>query len=135
MCPACGREFRRAQQGHVCEPLMPLAERLKTLDANQRAICEALLARLPTIGDVLVEPVRVGFFLKHGTTFASLRLRKAGIRLLVMLPRQLDHPRLSSTRSLGGTGRIPHSTTLKSPADVNDDVMSWLAESYVSSEM
>ena len=50
---------------------------------------------LPRIGDVQVEPVRVGFFLKRGRMFASLRLRKAGMRLLIMLPRRIDHARLT----------------------------------------
>ncbi len=112
---------------------MSLEDRLASLTPLQRAICEAILARLPEIGDVLVEPVRVGFFLKHGSTFASLRLRQSGIRLLVMLPRRLDHPRLSYTRSYSSSGRMPHATTLRSASEVDGDVVRWLAESYVSS--
>ncbi len=134
-CPACGREFRRQNQGHSCDPAMSLDDRLDTLTPLQREICEAILARLPEVGDVLVEPVRVGFFLKHGRTFSSLRLRKSGIRLLIMLPRTLDHPRLTYSRSSQSPTRIAHSTTLKSATEVDDDVMRWLAESYASSEM
>lgn len=114
---------------------MALGERLDALTPLQREICEAVLSRLPEVGDVHVEPVRVGFFLKHGRTFSSLRLRRAGIRLLIMLPRRLDHPRLSSSRSNQSPGRIAHSTTLRSAAEVDNDVMRWLAESYASSEM
>lgn len=114
---------------------MSLDERLDTLTPLQRDICEALLARLPEVGDVHVEPVRVGFFLKHGRTFASLRLRKSGMRLYVMLPRRLDHPRLTATRSDRSSSRVGHATTLKSAEDIDDDVIRWLAESYASSEM
>jgi len=121
-------------QSHSCDPLMTLDERLALLDSNQRAICEALLARLPEIGDVQVEPVRVGLFLKHGSVFASLRMRRAGMRLLFMLPRPLEHPRLSYPRVRRGTTRIPHSTTLVGPKDVDDVAMSWLAESYARSD-
>ncbi len=114
---------------------MSLDERLASLDPNQRAICEAVLKLLPRIGDVQVEPVRVGLFLKRGSTFASLRLRRAGMRLLVMLPRVLDHPRLSSSRpGRRAASRIPHATTLRTPADVDTDVRSWLAESYASTQ-
>jgi hypothetical protein len=113
---------------------MSLDERLDTLTPIQRAICEAIHARLPEIGDVLFEPVRVGFFLKHGRTFASLRLRRSGMRLYVMLPRLLDHPRLSSSRGDRGSSRVGHATTLKAATDVDDDVMRWLAEAYASSE-
>ena len=134
-CLACGREFGRQNQGHTCEPALSLGERLDTLTPLQREICEAVLARLPEVGDVLVEPVRVGFFLKHGRTFSSLRLRQSGIRLLIMLPRRLEHPRLSSSRSSQSPGRVAHSTTLRAAAEVDDDVMRWLAESYASSEM
>jgi hypothetical protein len=113
---------------------MSLQERLASLDPNQRAICEAALKMLPRIGNVQVEPVRIGLFLKRGSKFASLRLRRCGIRLLVMLPRVLDHPRLSGSRSKTRMPtRIPHATTLRSPADVDADVRSWLAESYASS--
>jgi GT2 family glycosyltransferase len=114
---------------------MSLEDRLASLTPSQRAICEAILARLPEVGDVNVEPVRVGFFLKHGSTFASLRLRRDGIRLLIMLPRRLDHPRLSSSRSSSSSGRMPHATTLHSTAEVDDDVVRWLAESFASSEL
>jgi hypothetical protein len=115
---------------------MSLDDRLDALNPNQRAICEAILRLLPRIGDVHVEPVNVGFFLKHGPTFASLRLRRKGIRLLIMLPRPHDHPRLSySRRDVSRPGRIAHATTLQSAAEVDADVRSWLAESYASSEV
>ena len=114
---------------------MSLEERLEALDPNQRAICEAVLKILPRIGDVHVEPVRVGIFLKHGRTFASLRMRRAGMRLLVMLPRPLDDPRLSYSRRADGTSRVAHATTLRSAAEVDGDVRSWLAESYASSQV
>jgi hypothetical protein len=114
---------------------MSLEERLVLLDANQRAICEGVLEMLPRIGDVLVEPVRVGLFLKRGRTFASLRLRRAGMRLLVMLPRRVDHPRLSSSKPGRGSSRVAHATTLRSAAEVDEDVAGWLAESYASSEV
>ncbi|MBI5290110.1 MAG: hypothetical protein HY873_14140 [Chloroflexi bacterium] len=113
---------------------MTLDERLASLDPNQRAICGAVLKLLPRIGEVQVEPVRVGLFLKHGSVFASLRLRRAGMRLLVMLPRPLDHPRLSHPRISRGSSRIPHSTTLRGREDVDNTVMSWLAESYASTD-
>jgi hypothetical protein len=112
---------------------MSLDDRLASLTPIQRAICESILARLPEVGDVNVEPVRVGFFLKHGSTFASLRLRRDGMRLLIMLPRRLDHARLSAPRSSSSPVRVPHATTLRSTAEVDDDIMRWLAESYASS--
>jgi hypothetical protein len=113
---------------------MSLDDRLDALDPNQRAICEEVLKMLPRIGDVHVEPVNVGFFLKHGRTFASLRMRRAGMRLLIMLPRPLDHPRLSySRRRMDASSRIAHATTLRSASEVDGDLRAWLAESYASS--
>ena len=112
---------------------MSLEERLGLLTPVQREICEAILACLPRVGDVHVEPVRVGFFLKHGRIFASLRLRRDGMRLLVMLPRRLDHARLSTSRSNQSPSRIAHATTLRHPSEVDRDVVRWLAESYASS--
>jgi hypothetical protein len=113
---------------------MSLEERLEKLTPLQREICEAVLAALPRIGDVNVEPVRVGFFLKHGATFATLRMRRAGMRLWVGLPRIVGHPRLSHDRPGRGSTRTGHATTLRSAAEVDEDVVRWLAESYASSE-
>jgi hypothetical protein len=112
---------------------MSLDDRLSSLTPLQREICEAVLAMLPTIGDVRVEPVRVGLFLKHGRVFASLRLRQAGMRLLILLPRRLDHPRLSYSRSDSSPSRVAHGTTFRDASEVDDDVRRWLAESYESS--
>jgi|CXWL01.1.fsa_nt_gi hypothetical protein len=131
-CPACGREFRRTGQSHTCDPVTSLEDRLALLTPLQREICEAILALLPQVGDVKVEPVRVGLFLKHGRTFASLRLRRAGMRLLIMLPRRLDHPRLAYSKS-NSTSNIAHGITLRAASDVDADVQRWLAESYASS--
>ena len=133
ICPACGREFRRTGQSHTCDPVTSLEDRLALLTPLQREICEAVLALLPNIGDVKVEPVRVGLFLKHGRIFASLRLRQSGMRLLILLPRRLDHPRLTYSKSNSSPSRIAHGTTLRTPSDVDADVMRWLAESYASS--
>ena len=124
-CPACGRLFAHTNQGHTCDPL-------SSLTPDQRAICEAVLRLLPKIGPVHVEPVKVGFFLKRGSTFASLRMRRAGMRLSIMLPRPLDHPRLSHPRAGRSSSRIHHWTLLRSAKDVDRDVRAWLAESYAS---
>jgi hypothetical protein len=131
-CPACGRLFAHTNQGHTCDPLMTLDDRLSSLTPEQRAISEAVLRLLPKIGPVHVEPVKVGFFLKRGSTFASLRMRRAGMRLSIMLPRPLDHPRLSHPRVSRPSTRIHHWTLLRSPKDVDREVRAWLAESYAS---
>ena len=46
------------------------------------------------------------------------------------LPRRIDHPKIAR-KPIDTGSRIYHVVNLRTPADLDDDVKGWLAESYV----
>jgi hypothetical protein len=132
-CPSCHRRFGRTRQGHECAPAMTLEEYFETGPEHERPICEAVLAFVESLGPVHVEPVSVGIFLKRATTFAQLRPMTKWVALSFVLPRKLDHPRLAR-KVYSSQSSHYHVVNLRSPADVDDEVRTWLTEAYLASE-
>jgi hypothetical protein len=127
-CPACGRSFGKRGQSHVCAPTIPVGEYLGRLDEDKRACCEAVLAFLEQMDDVIVEAAEVGLLIKRGSTFAELRPKRGRMQMSVTLRRPLEHPRIRRSAQYGR--RFYHLIDLRLPEDFDDEVRSWLAESY-----
>jgi hypothetical protein len=128
-CPACEREFGRTHQSHVCVPGGTVDECFAGRPPVQRAIYDALMAHLDTLGPVHVDAVRVGVFLKHERKLAEVRPRARSLSLALVLPRPVDDPRIAR-RLPGSGGRIWHMLKLTAVADVDDRVRDWLTEAY-----
>ena len=100
---------------------------------RERPIFEAVVAHLETLGDVVVEPVSVGIFLKRSRGFAELRPKVNWVELSFGLSRTIDHPRIARViRS--SANRSYHFVKLREPDDVDDDVRNWLSEAYLALE-
>jgi hypothetical protein len=124
-CPECKRPFGRKGQSHVCEPGL-------TIDPEFREIHERVAAILEEMGPVVIEPVEVGIFFKKRGVFVELRPRKSGgWDLTFVLPRRLDHPRITRRTRMSKKGeRTSHALVVHSHDDIDDDVQEWLAEAY-----
>ena len=131
-CPACDRQFRRANQSHECAPAMTLDEYFATGPERERPIFEAVMAHLATVGPVHVEPVSVGIFLKKASTFAELRPKTKWVALSFSLGRTVRSPKIVNKVQQWG-GSFYHVANLTGPEDVDDDVRSWLTEAYLRS--
>lgn len=131
-CPECGRRFGRAKQSHDCAPAMSLDEYFSTGHSRERAVFEAVMAHLDSVGPVHVEPVSVGIFLKRGRTFAQLRPKQNWVALSFILQRIVDHP-LMGRKVQGDGARYHHVVNLKDADDIDDDIRQWLTESYADS--
>ena len=130
-CPACGREFGRQQQSHVCVPAMPLADYLASQRPELRPVYQAVLDRVDAFGPVVVEPVGVGILLKSRRTFAELRPRRGRIACSVVLSRTLEHPRVvRMMRTSPKSPRRAYFVDLRSVDDVDEELVEWLRESY-----
>ena len=128
-CPACDREFGRANQSHMCAPALPVDDYFATRPPRDRAIFDAVLACLNELGEVHVEAVGVGILFKRTRTFAELRPRRDGLTLSVLLSRRSEHPRV--TRIVGTSGqRRAHFIPLRGADAIDTEVRAWLAESY-----
>lgn len=131
-CPECGRRFARAGQGHECAPAITLDEYFSTGPDRERPIFEAVMAHLDTVGPVHIEPVSVGIFLKRARSFAQLRPMTRWQALSFSLPRLVNH-RLITRRPIPNAGRYHHVVNLSEPADLDEEICSWLTEAYLDS--
>jgi len=129
-CPDCGRKFGRNRQSHECAPAMSVEEYFSTGPAHERPVFEAVMAHLDGLGDVHVEPVSVGIFLKHGRRFAELRPMQEWVALSFSLRRRVSHP-LILRKPIAYHGRQWHTANVRTPDDVDDDIRAWLTEAYL----
>ncbi|MBV8985388.1 MAG: hypothetical protein JO248_13205 [Acidimicrobiia bacterium] len=129
-CPECKRQFGRPKQSHECAPAMSIEEYFSTGPVHERPVFEAVAAHLDTLGDVHVEPVSVGIFLKHGRRFAELRPMQKWVGLSFSLRHEVSH-RLIVRKPIAYHGRYWHTANVRSADDVDDEVKQWLTEAYL----
>ncbi len=129
-CPACGREFGRTRQSHVCAPAMTLEQYFETRPAYEREVFEAVKAHLETVGPVYIEPVGVGILIKKSRTIIELRPRQRWVAVSFVLDRLVEHPRI--TRTIRAGLRHYHAVRATAAADIDETVSAWLTESYHS---
>jgi len=111
---------------------MSVEEYFSTGPAHERAIFEAVMTHVATLGPVHVEPVSVGIFLKRAQTFAQLRPRDRWVALSFSLPRVVRHERIVR-KVVEYHGRHFHVANLRSPDDLDDRLRAWLTEAYLNS--
>lgn len=111
---------------------MSLEEYFATGPERERPIFEAVLEHLQSVGPVHVEPVSVGIFLKRARTVAELRPMTKWVALGFPLSTVVDDPRIARRVKISGN-RTWYVVNLREPADVDDQVRSWLTEAYLSS--
>ena len=110
---------------------MTVDEYFSDQPAEFREVHERVARYLEEMGPVVIEPVEVGVFFKKRGTFASLRPRKKGFALSFVLPRRLDHPRITRRTPMSKKGdRTSNALVVQQAADVDDQVLEWLAEAY-----
>ena len=132
-CPDCHRRFGRRGQSHECAPAMTLDDYFGTGPARERPIFDKVIADLETLGDVHVEPVSVGIFLKRSRGFAQLRPKVNWIELSFGLGRRVEHPKITRIMRASNV-RTYHCVRLREPSDVDADVRDWLTEAYFAVE-
>ena len=128
-CPECGRLFARRRQTHECSPAITLGAYFRTAEAWERAVFEAVYAHLSSLGEVTVEPVAVGIFLKGTGSFAELRPMRRWSALSWPMPRRLTHPRIARKPYAAGV-RWFHVVNLSSADQVDDQIRDWLTEGW-----
>lgn len=131
-CPECERRFLRVGQGHECQPAMSLEEYFSTGPERERPIFEAVMAHLDTLGPVHVEPLSVGIYLKRAQMFANLAPMTQWVALGFLLPSVAHGPQISR-KVTGSPGRYYHVANIRSPDDLDDQILDWLTESYLTS--
>lgn len=131
VCSECGRRFGRAGQSHECSPALRLDDYFATADERERPVFDAVLAHLHSLGDVHVEPVAVGIFIKRDGSFVELRPMTKWVALSFPFPRRIQSARIARKPVLAGA-RWYHVVNLLDSNEVNDEVRDWLTEAWHS---
>jgi len=130
LCPACGREFGRRRQSHVCVPGNSVDETFAGRPAWQRETFDVIMRHIDALGPVHSDAVGVGVFLKRRQKFAEVRPLARSLALWLALERRVSHPRIAR-RPVGSGGRIWHMLSLTAPAQVDDGVHALLTEAFM----
>ena len=132
-CPACGRPFANTNQPHSCGHYT-VEQFLTGRSDQERALYDAFSTAVHACGDVTAAPAktRVGF--QARMIFASVnRLKKNALHAHVVLTRELRSQRFDKVEEL--TARcFVHHFVVRSKAEIDDEVRSWLAEAYETGE-
>ncbi len=119
------------KQGHECAPAMLLEDYFSTGPPFERPVFDAVMAGLHDIGEIHVEPVSVGIFLKRSRTFAELRPMTRWVAASFSLERTLPSPRIARKVLESGRRRY-HVVNVRDPEDVDDELIEWLTEAYLA---
>ncbi len=111
---------------------MSLEEYFSTGPPHEMPVCEAVLGYIESMGDVHVEPLSVGIFLKKAQIFAELRPMQKWVALSFGLSSRVDHPTITR-KVMPYSGRYYHVFNLRTPEDFDDRIRAWLTESYLES--
>jgi hypothetical protein len=111
---------------------MSLEEYFSTGPAHERGVFEAVMQHLDTVGEVHVEPVSVGIFLKRARTFCELRPMQHWVALSVSLRHPVTH-RTLVRKVMPYGGRYFHIFNIRERSDIDDQMKAWLTEAYLDS--
>lgn len=127
--PRCDREFARANQSHTCLPGCTVDTVFSPRRADFRAIYDAIVDHLHTLGPVHEDAVSVGVFLNTDRKLAEVRPWSADILLYLYLPLPVHDPRIK--RIIGvGSSRVVHRLILRDPAAVDEFVRELLTRAF-----
>jgi hypothetical protein len=109
--------------------LVPLEQHFEGRNRSVRETFDGLLAAVREIGPVTVLPERTRIALHVRMSFVALFPRQRWLDGHVVLARRLESPRFRRIDTYSPRN-VVHLFRLVGPADVDDEVRSWLAEAY-----
>jgi hypothetical protein len=107
-----------------------MEEYLTSQPAEHRAIYVKALAVLQRLGELDIDPVKVGLLIKSGFTFCELRPKRDGVELSIKLSRPLQSPRFRRIIQLSAH-RAAYVLRLKAAKEIDRELVGWLTEAYV----
>jgi hypothetical protein len=98
-------------------------------DPIVREIYERVLEVIRRIGSVIEEPKKTSIHLVNSSALAGVATRKDSLILTLKSDRKLTSPRIHKSEQVSA-GRFHHEVKLRSPADIDSEVIGWLREAY-----
>ena len=128
VCPTCGRRFRHANQWHSCQ-VTAESDHFDGKPAILRETYDALIAAMrERCPDVRVDSINTNIHFFRTYNFAGISIRNDRLNLGFQLAHPLANPRIVRSQPLG-SNRVAHRVELRKPADVDSQLLDWLAES------
>ena len=128
-CGRCGRAFANRNQSHACAGLVPLDRHFVGAAPSVRATFDRVLAVVRELGPVTVLPEKTRIALQVRMSFAAFVPRQRWLDGHVVLARRVDSTRFRRIDTYSPRN-VVHLFRLADPAEVDDEVRSWLAEAY-----
>ena len=128
ICPNCKKEFRNKNQAHSCAKV-DLKDHLKNKSPQVIATFDKLMRELDKFGEINLNPVKTSVQVKAGATFLSIKPKKEYTEIEFQLGEEVD--RLPIYKNIRiSKNRVLHFAILKSPKEVNIQLVNWLKKSY-----
>ncbi len=127
-CPKCGKYFVTRNLWHACAR-HSLEEHFAGRAPKLRLLFDALIGLLKRNGPLRVVPDKTRITFQVRMRFGGIYVRRNLLDLGFLLPRRLDHPRITRVEAFA-PGAIGHHLEIRSPADLDSELASWLRESY-----
>lgn len=127
-CPRCRRAFANRNQSHACGR-HSLAAHFRGKDARIRALYDAVLAAIRSIGPVRVLPEKTRIAFQVRMSFAQVTPRQKWLDGHVVLARRRDSPRFTKVETFSPRNHL-YAFRLHTVSDVNAEFCEWLAEAY-----
>ena len=132
ICPNCGRGFANLNQSHSCSNVR-LEEHFAGREPQVVATFHRLLAAAEKSGPVTVLPEKTRIAFQVRMSYAAFTLKRRWVDGHVVLARRLDSSRFTRIEYFSPRNQL-HAFRLRGPAEVDDEVESWLAEAYLVGE-
>jgi hypothetical protein len=101
-------------------------------DPEALATYRALTAALGAFGPFVEEPKKTSIHLGRKSAFAGVHPRKCAILLVIRTSAPIDSPRVRTLEKVSAN-RWHNEMLLSAPAEIDPEVLGWLAEAYALS--
>src|SRR5204863_4606624 len=127
-CRLCKRAFANRNQSHACGR-HSLAAHFSGKDASIRALYDAVVAAIRSIGPVRVLPEKTRIAFQVRMSFAQVTPKSKWLDGHVVLARRFEHPRFRSIQTISPRNHV-HTFRITCPRDIDSQFKAWLAEAY-----
>lgn len=128
ICPECKKEFKNRNQAHSCVRV-DLKDHLKNKSPIALATFEKLMMELKKFGEISISPVKTSIQVRTTATFLSIKLKKDSVDIEFQLGFEVNEPPVYKNFKISRY-RVLHFAILKTPQDVDFQLMNWLKKSY-----
>jgi Domain of unknown function (DUF5655) len=127
-CPKCGERFVTRNLWHSCGKFS-LTELLSRSEPEVTVLFKKFSKMVRACGRVKTIPQKTRVAFQVRMRFAACYPRKRYLRCTVVLERRLDSPRFARITEFSPQV-VLHEFDVRSKDDLNEEVQSWLRESY-----